>query len=1008
MSVGTWAAPVRKYVVVLFVDIVGSTALGEAVDPEALRANLARYFDAVSAVIWKHGGTVEKFIGDAVMAVFGVPQTREDDAVRALHAAGEIHVAVAGLSTQMQQDVGRSLTVRVGVNGGEVFVTHQPDGQFSVTGDAVNTAQRLEASAGEGETYVGASVAELVQGHVALESVGLVVHKGKSVPQEVFRLTRDQSALPGRDEVPFVGRAEALAELTSMAERSDARRQGWFLTLVGEAGIGKTRLIAQFLAGRPSTRVLRGSSQPMDQDTYAPLVQMLTQLADETDVTELMGEDAEHALLPLRSAIGRSDAQTSTDDVAWAFRGVVSRLVQERPLVLVWDDLHWATEPQLDLVQRLAQELRSLPVLSICVTRPDLFERRPQWGGGRQSRVEDLEPLDEDELRAIAEGQLAQASELIDVDKLIVRSDGNPLVLQMLVQCACDGESLPVSVHTLFEAALDRLSPAERRLCEGGSVFGREFDPAAAAAVVEDWTEHDPRVVADRLRELKVLEPGRHHRRASQDSYRFMQSLLMQTAYESIPKQVRSRRHERAAEWLSDRHAPGVSETSTAVATHYDKAWTLLAEVNGPAAEREALREKAVQAAIRHARALRMRGDPGAKAVYERLQEILAPGDRRHIHAALGVFLFVGRGRDADFIRDRMAVTDRALPDDPAWAVVRHIPSRLIDRGHGIGAPEDLLSDVEAVRRSLDDLDDVPAAARYLALAYEGQVLADAGMLRGCLDVVRRGLDLSLAEGDQVEERVFRSFLLQVEFSGNEPLETSIRTAERLRADYAGDRYQSIVLDAVLTGAYACVGDQEAAQVAWKRVETAHAGIPNHAILEREYHAQMLEAAGDVKGAAREWAELSRDIGDNARLATSLACMASRYSLRSGDLEASLRYADEARRVAGDQHAQLAESNLSPVGAVLAAIAGDADGARRHLDAARVETKPEESLVDAGQLAVYTAIVLRLLGDEPGAQASMKDAKRLFDRKGAVALADLVDTWVGHAERLRAGARQLH
>jgi len=769
---GGLQAPVRKHVVILFCDIVGSTSLGEGADPEALRERLARYFETVSKVIWEHGGTVEKFIGDAVMAVFGVPDTREDDAVRAVRAAGGIHQAVAALP---------GLHVRIGVNSGEVFVTHQPDGQFSVTGDAVNTAQRLEAAAGTDETYVGDTVAEMVRDAIDLDDVGEILHKGKTVPQQVFRVAADQDRAREVREPAFVGRAADLGDLTALAERAAARREGWLLTYVGEAGIGKTRLIRQFTASRGDggLRVVAGAADAMSTGAFAPLASWLGSLGTDWEgyVEALLGDAASPVLQRLRSAVGRSDAQTSVDDVVWAVHTVLNALCEAAPVASVWDDLHWATDAQLDFIAQLAAASRNLPVLTICLARPELFDVKPGWGGGRKSRVEDVVPLDEEEMLAIAVERIALQSGDTDVAAadLVARADGNPQVVQLLAQSAAAGGVLPASVTQLYEAALDRLSADERSVVEVAAVYGRRFPlaPVAAAAEVADAS-----AVVDRLRSRNVLEVA-----GGGDDYRFSQAVFFQTAYRTMPKRTRITRHSALADWISQHRDEVAADTTALVASHRVRAYELLQEIDGPAGELHVLREQAAESLMALLMAQHLRGDPARAATVDDLLGLLPPGDARHFEVAFATQFLRSSGGDAEAWRNRLDRIDQAMAEDPIWQLLsvatrHHAEIRL--GGLDLHAARDEGAGIVA---RLDAMADVPSAAFDIADSYLGQAEADLGNYGACHKLCAAAVERSVETGRRFAEGIWRNFDVQVSYGGRVPIARGDRRHEAAAAD---------------------------------------------------------------------------------------------------------------------------------------------------------------------------------------------------------------------------------
>ena len=365
----------RKTVTVLFCDVTSSTALGESVDAEALRSLLARYFQRMKAIVEAHGGTVEKFIGDAVMAVFGVPTVHEDDALRAVRAAAEMRAALPDLGIQ----------ARIGVNTGEVVAG---TAERLATGDPVNLAARLEQAAEPGEVLLGAETLRLVRGAVETGEVRLLELKGKSQPVPAHPLLAVREPPERPDDGLFVGRVSELAELREAWERARADRTCALVTLTGDPGVGKSRLVAELLA-RIDARVVRGRCLSYgDGITYWPVVAVIKQLG-------ALPADQE-AAAPLRALLGESDAPTSPEELAWAFRKLLEEQARERPLVCVFDDIQWGEETFLDLIEHLALLSTGAPILLLCLARPELVERRPHWPVTRR-----LEPLPAEDVEAL-------------------------------------------------------------------------------------------------------------------------------------------------------------------------------------------------------------------------------------------------------------------------------------------------------------------------------------------------------------------------------------------------------------------------------------------------------------------------------------------------------------------------------------------------------------------------------------------------------------------------------
>ena len=552
----------RKTVTVVFCDITGSTRLGESTDPEALRALLARYFQRMKAIVEAHGGSVEKFIGDAVMAVFGVPVAHEDDALRACRAAVAMRDALPELG----------IAGRIGVNTGEVVTGTE---ERLATGDAVNVAARLEQAAEPGDVLIGAETLELVRSAVDVGDEERLELKGKAEPVPAYRLLAVTGQLERRFATPMVGRRRELQGLRDAFARTEADRSCQLFTVLGSAGVGKSRLAAEFLAGLDAP-VVRGRCLSYGEGiTYWPVVEILRQLAS------LPEGDAAR---PLRSLLRESDAPASAEEIAWGFRKLLEREAEERPLVVVFDDLHWAEETLLDLVEHIADLSRDAPLLLLCMARPELLDRRPSWGGGKWNATTVLlEPLDAGETEQL----LAELGEVpVALHERIVQvAEGNPLFLEeMLALVRNSGGAaveVPPTIQALLAARLDQLDPAERSVLEHGSVEGRTFHRGAVAALAENDGDVDQRLVA--LVRKQLVRPDRGQL-PGDDAYRFRHLLIRDAAYDALPKAIRSDLHRRFAAWLEE-HGRSLVELDEILGYHLEQAALYLEDLGRPDAE---------------------------------------------------------------------------------------------------------------------------------------------------------------------------------------------------------------------------------------------------------------------------------------------------------------------------------------------------------------------------------------------------------------------------------------
>ncbi|HEV8279610.1 MAG TPA: adenylate/guanylate cyclase domain-containing protein [Streptosporangiaceae bacterium] len=620
----------RKTVTVLFCDVTGSTALGERLDPESFRQVMRRYFDAARRVIEQHGGTVEKFIGDAVMAVFGVPVLHEDDALRAVRAAAGLREQIAVLNHQLETDFGATVSVRTGVNTGPVVTGTE---ERLATGDAVNLAARLEQAAAPGEIVIGPQTWALVRDAVGAEPLEPLQLKGKSAPVSAYRLLQVHGDVRPRARVggaPLVGRGSQLRMLGEAFANLVAERSCGLFTILGMAGVGKSRLAAEFVRGIDAT-VVTGTCLSYGQGiTYWPVVSMAKQLLDPQNgcsgAAGLMARDAKVAAA-VNVLVGEQAAVTSPAEIAWAVRKLLESSAELAPVVVVFDDLHWGEPALFDLIEHLADFSRDAPILVLCMARPELLDSRPGWGGGKLNATTLLlEPLQPAETATLID-ELVPPGTGIDArvrERVQATAGGNPLfVEEMLALLAESGDAdlaTPPTITALLAARLDQLAPAERTVLECGSVEGQSFHQGPVQVMAPEERDVPGRLMTlihkDLVRPDRAVLPGEH-------AFRFRHLLIRDAAYQALAKADRAQLHERFARWLEERGA-GLVELDEITGYHLEQAFGYRCEL-GPADERA--RQLAADAAAHLDKAGRRamdRGDTGAAvSLLERAEALL-------------------------------------------------------------------------------------------------------------------------------------------------------------------------------------------------------------------------------------------------------------------------------------------------------------------------------------------------------------------------------------------------
>jgi class 3 adenylate cyclase/tetratricopeptide (TPR) repeat protein len=706
---------VRKTVTVVFCDVAGSTAMGEALDPESVRRVMERFFDAMRTAIEHHGGAVEKFIGDAVMAVFGVPQVHEDDALRAVRAASEMRTALEALNPELERDHGMTLACRIGVNTGHV-VAGVGD-QKIVTGDAVNVAARLEQAASPGEILLGERTFSLVRDAVLAEPVADLSLKGKVDPVPAHRLievTPGAAGFARHLDAPIVGRGRELALLRDVFDRTVTDQSCQLFTVLGVAGVGKSRLLAAFVAEvADRATVLRGRCLPYGEGiTFYPLAEALIEIADlhETDTPEdarrkiavLAGNDDDAATIAERvgQAIGIPGSETAPEETLWAVRALLERLAADRPVVFMIDDLQWAEPTFLDLVEHIADLARDAPILLACMARPELLDDHPAWAGGKLNATSILlEPLGPEECATLVANLLADdtVDQAVRV-RIAEAAEGHPLYAEEITGLMVDEGRLvlkegrwtstgdlsdlpvPPTISALLAARLDRLPTLERRAIEIASVTGQVFYPAAVRELSDDGSEAVDIALASLVRK-QFVRTERSDMPAT-DALGFRHLLIRDSAYGSIPKATRADLHERFADWL-DRMAGSLGERDEIVGYHLEQAYQYRSEL-GPTDER--MQALAAQAAERLAaagrQALARRDISATVNLLARAAELLPPEDplALEILSDLGLALTrsdLPRAYDvlSEAIEGARAVEDRRLE---ALAGVRRLFVRLM------------------------------------------------------------------------------------------------------------------------------------------------------------------------------------------------------------------------------------------------------------------------------------------------------------------------------------------
>lgn len=908
----------RKVVTILFADVTGSTSLGEQLDPERLRTLLAAYFAAMAAVIEAWGGTVEKYIGDAVMAVFGVPTVREDDAQRAVHAALEMQARLAELNVDFERQHHVTLQVRIGLNTGEVVA---PTGDAArhglVAGDAVNVAARLEQAAEPGMILVGERTRSATRREFRFDAPLTLELKGKSQPlsaspvlgilPEAARGVRGVRGL----RAPMIGRGRELATLLGLLDEAVEARRPRTVVLYGPAGIGKTRLGSEFLAAAaaqyPDVRVLRGRCLAVGHGiTYWALAEILRGACDigldePVDVArermrERLGElldplglspaEVEVAAVSLAMTAGiQLDtgpvAVVSAEDLARAWPRFATAFAARGPAVWVVEDLHWAGEPVLEMLERIAARTDG-PLVLLTTARPEFAESHPGFpAGGEAGTAISLRPLTDRQGGEMLE-RLLEVAELPEAlrAEILGKSEGNPFFVEEIIQRlidegaltqdgdrwravrAIDVAPIPDSVQALLAARVDALAPTERHALQEAAVIGRTF---WAAPVEEAASGDDVAAALDSLERKGLIFVRPMSTLAGQTEYIFKHALVRDVAYASLPKARRARAHAEVAAWIERISGDRSEEFAELIAHHY---WTAVAGEDSDLAwlddsgAHEELRGRAFAALIAAGRAARRRFATDRAAELHERALTLATSDAERLDA----YEQLGRDHEVAF--------------------------------HGDEALSAFNAALEIARR------DPGERARVASLARRGGTMVSvrAGSFREPPDLA--SADALIAEGLAVVEDPRERATLQVaraamaarwlSVSGREdpvPMEQRVAAAREATAiaDELADPTLKFIAADILTDLHTIQGEYADALRVIEDALPAIERIPSPARQSSDYSeaaTSIFEFGGDVAGSlelARRSRELARDLSPHDQMHASFAVIRAAHALGEWD-----------------------------------------------------------------------------------------------------------------------------
>jgi class 3 adenylate cyclase/tetratricopeptide (TPR) repeat protein len=1009
---------------VLFCDVTGSTALGERLDPEALRRVMARYFAAMTEAIERHGGTVEKFIGDAVMAVFGIPTTHEDDALRSVRAAGDMRDALALLNKELERDHGATLTCRIGVNTGEVVAGDASTRQALVTGDAVNLAARLEQAAPPGQVLISDTTLDLVRDAVVVDAIAPLELKGKSEAVVAFRLLAVHAGAPGvarRMDSPLVGRDRSLAQLRQAFETVAAERVCHLFTVLGPPGVGKSRLVQEALAPlRDDAVVAEGRCLSYGEGiTYWPLVEVVRDVTgpDLSDdlagrIRDSLGDDpsADEVATRIAQLTGEGDLAVPGEEVGWAVRRFFEGLARSKPLVVVLDDLQWGEPKLLDLIDQISDWSRDAPILLVCMARPDLLDARPDWGGGKlHATTAALEPLSSEESDRLVENLLDGAPlEPEARRKIVAAAEGNPLFVEetvaMLVDDgrlrrdrdgwvatrSLDDVSVPPTIQALLAARLDLLDEAERSTLGRASVIGQVFYLGALRDLAPAREASDVALRVQQLVRRDLIRPDVSDV-VGEEAFRFHHGLLRDAAYQMLPKESRAELHERFADWLDGR--PGMAERDEFVGYHLEQAHNYRSEL-GPGDDRSA--------ALAH-----RAGEHLSAAAARAFDRADSPAAENLARRAAGLRSMDDPARAWDLITLGWSFVEQDRPTDGLDAFRQATESAEAAREERASAHAALgetfvrtLVDVEGVERLAELVDEfLPRFREWdddrgLAIAYlcRSQVFWNACRFARAAEDCGLALPHARAAGTGWWERISLSTSAASAVLGSTPIDEIEQNAEEL--ERYGSSFPSVKGMAAGLRSFVAVhrGRSDDARrlhdVAVEVFREVLGYVPS-GTLESRWRLEM--TAGDPAAAellARDGYERQMASGDVGHASTSAGHRAV-SCLQVGSLDEARRWAAECRELTASDDV-INQYLWRTVEASLLGREGRFDEADRMLDEADRWASQTDEFLDRIWLAMSVSEVRIAEGRPDDARAALERALRSAEEKGSVAISERV------------------
>ncbi len=991
---------VRKTVSVVFCDVVHSTALGERLDPEALRRIMAGYFAEMRTALERHGGTVEKFVGDAVMAVFGIPAVHEDDAVRAVRAAVEMRGRLVALNEELERDHGVVLEARIGVNSGEVVTGASPGAETLVTGDVVNVASRLEHAAGAGEIVIGELTRHLTGAAVEAEQLEPIDAKGKAEPVRAWRVvdvSPDAAPFPRRLDAPLVGRAHEFAQLRHAYERAVGDRSCQLFTILGSPGIGKSRLACELLdAVRSEATVLTGRCLAYgDGITFWPVVQVVRAAGGEPMLESTLRSHADGGLVAerVRGLLGAAPA--SGDETFWACRRLFEALAEPRPLVLCFEDVEWAEPTFLNLVEYVAGWSRGAPILLLCLARPDLVERHPTWLAPRpNAAVLTLEPLSGEEAATLldvlgADAQLSPAAR----ERIADAAEGNPLFVEQMVAMlheSGDGHEIavPPSLQVLLASRLDRLDEPERTVLERASVAGKSFRRSAAVELAPDELRPSVGTHLMSLVRKGLVRPDTGTAAHGDDALRFAHALVRDTAYEGLSKELRAELHEQFAAWMRGVAAERAAELEEIEGYHLEQAFRYREQLGLVGPRERALAERAGELlGAAGQRAFARTDMPAAVKLLDRAVALVTNEHpaRLELLRELGTACWsIGEVARSEALLQGVAEAAAAAGDRRVeWYALLGLAGQR-DTIHAVYSATDLLEVTEQAIQVFEDLgDDLGLARAWRTMSYAARRRSHFG---AATEAAERALEHARRTPDRQEHARCADALCSCIVYGPTPAPAGIDRLEAMLEEVGSNRVFEANVAAALSALQAMVGLFDEAAALARRAEAIYRdlGLRFAIVGLKQLAADNALLADDPAAAERELREAADLIPGTGAQLVAPWLGAAVYGQGRYDEADALAKTVEAAAPEDDTGMQIRWRCLR---ALVETRKGRVDPAVALAMSAVARAEETDALNLHGDAVMTLAEVLRLGGRDEEAVTATRRALGLYERKGNFAAA---------------------